>query len=241
MTRDSRPAVELYTRGDYATRYPDYHLSESANKAADLRPALKVLLGVFKGRNLRIADVGAGPGGVLDEVVKVIAGLNPQITVEPVGYEISPEAVAIGAAKFPNIPLRQKFFEVSDGPVDLVTFVDVLEHVENPWELLRTARASSRYMIVRQPMLESFSTYRHSDYAGQRKTWGHISFFTHRFFLDMADATGWEPVKVDLVASWEMAGNPPGGVIHRLITRASRPMAAFFLSGFYLNGLFRAK
>jgi hypothetical protein len=233
------PTARLYTDGEYARKHPAWHLPDAPAKAKDLTLGLAELLQRLPGERLRLADVGAGVGGVLHEVIEVVRKLDPEVHVDPVGFEISQQAVMAAGQLFPGLPIRCKFLEASDGPFDVVLLVDVLEHVENPWELLRTARATSRFLLVRQPLLECFSTFRHDNYSCQREEWGHIGFFTGRSFLDMAAATGWIPVKAGLIAPWELATSiSRGGWPHRALCRLDRTIASYFLSGFYLNGLF---
>lgn len=234
-------ATNVYINGDYGLKHQDWHLVDAPGKAEDLMPGLLAAIESSGSNTFRLADIGTGVGGVLLEVVKQLNQVHKNLNVESVGFEISPLAVETGRKLFPNLNIRQKFFESSDGPFDAVMFVDVLEHLENPWEMLRTARNSSKYMIVRQPLLESFSTFRHNNYRDQREHWGHIGYFNYYSFMDMVEATGWKPLKVDLLASWELAGNKGQRVspIYRLFVRANRLMASHFLSGFYLNGVFK--
>lgn len=235
-------AEDLYLGREYARRHSDWHLADASGKAHDLAPAVSELLPRLPEHRLRLADIGAGCGGVLHEICCLVRNLAPEIEIYPEGYEISPAAVELAARSFPELTIHRKPFDSADGPFDAVLLADVLEHLENPWELLRKARSASRYLLIRQPLLESFSTFRHDNYRAQRHEWGHIGFFTYRSFLDMAAATGWSPVKIRLAAPWELGtARSSGGVAHRLLCRSNRPLASYFISGFYLNGLFEAR
>jgi hypothetical protein len=234
-------ATDLYTSGDYGLKHQSWHLEDSPDKVDDIMPALLAVLETMQADTVTIADVGAGTGGVVAEVVNQLSQIDQNLLVHATGFEISPVAIKTGREAFPDLDLRQKFFESSDGPFDVVLFVDVLEHLENPWEMLRTAHAASEYMIIRQPLLDNFSTFRHNNYSDQREHWGHINYFNYRSFIDMANATGWKPLKVDLLASWELTENRDQSVspLHNLATRVARLMASYFLSGFYLNAAFQ--
>jgi hypothetical protein len=169
-----------------------------------------------------------------------VPAADPDIEVDPVAFDISPHAIKAAEQLFPALPMRCKEFETADGIFEAVLLVDVLEHVENPWDLLRTVRAAARFLLVRQPPLESFSTFRHDNYSSEREQWGHMAFFNHRSFLDMATATGSTPLKVTLLAPWELATSMRrGGVVQFIACRLDRTIASYFLSGFYLNGLFK--
>lgn len=242
MPPNNKPAIEQYLGGEYKSRHPDWHSAESAGKAADLQAGLEAMLRDSPQEKWKITDVGAGVGGVLDETMKRMANIQPGVELEGCGIEISSQAIAMAAQRFPHLKMQEKFFEPSDGPIDAVMFVDVLEHVENPWELLRAARSAARYMLVRQPLLEGFSTFRHRNYQLQRQDWGHIGFFSYHFFLDMTAAAGWEPLRIDLRPPWELTGNSKRpGQLQKLFADLDRVTASFFISGFYLNGVFIAR
>jgi hypothetical protein len=231
--------TSIYTSGEYWKQHPDWHLQDSPGKALDVVDAALAALDATDGPAFRLGDVGTGIGGVLAEVVRLLRERRPARVIEPVGFELAADAIAAARSTFPKIEFRNKPFEAADGPFAAVMFIDVLEHLENPREMLRTARQASEHMIVRQPLLESFSTFRHANYANQRDQWGHIAYFNFHSFLDMARATGWQPVQIALVPPWELhlhQGRKPS--LRRLLHRLSPIMASHFTSGYYLNGLF---
>jgi len=234
-------ATQRYINGDYGIQHSDWHLADSPNKVKDIAPALKFIAENIDNCSIKIGDIGSGVGGVLNETVKVLKQDYPHLNVTAIGYEIASSAVETCRSLFPTLEIRQKAFDDSDGCFDLVMFIDVLEHLENPWELLRIARNTSEYMVVRQPLLDNFSTFRHNNYRDQRQHWGHISYFNYYSFIDMAYATGWLPVKVDLCAGWELAGEKKGkaSFLHKFLVNTNRLMSSYFLSGFYLNGVFK--
>jgi SAM-dependent methyltransferase len=242
MRSSSENAVVLYASDGYAEKNPSWHLEDAPAKVGDILPACRAAIMDSGLATIRIADIGSGAGGVLNETLKQLRDAFPVLRIEGVGFEVSPFAIAKGREKFPQLDIREKFFSADDGPFSIALLVDVLEHLENPWEMLRTARATSRYLVVRQPLEEGFSFFRHNAYSKQREAFGHIGYFNWHSFLDMASATGWEPLKVDLLAAWELGtsrGSP--SLLKRLFTNANRLMASHFLSGFYLVGAFRAR
>lgn len=188
----SSGATERYQDGSYGRQHPGWHLEDARAKATDLTPGLSELVRRFNGPRLRVAEIGAGVGGVLVESVNVLHHLAPNLTVAPTGFDISPQAVESARQMFSELEMHCKLFEAEDGPFDAVLLVDVLEHLENPWDILRTAREASEYLLIRQPLLDNFCTFRHNHYSYQREHWGHIMFFTVRSLLDMAQACGWK-------------------------------------------------
>jgi hypothetical protein len=228
----------LYTDGNYAKQHPDWHLADAPGKALDLQAAVEAVAAAVGGKKLVLADIGAGVGGVLDQLVTLFRTKMPQLEISPIAFEMSLEAASEARRRFPDLDVRQKLLEPTDGPFDATLFVDVLEHVENPWELLRTARSVSQYLIVRQPLLANWSRFFHDNYRDQRETWGHISLFNCRSFADMTLATGWKPLLLQLLAPWELAGSGKKRLLPGIIVKINRPISSFVIDGFYLIGAY---
>jgi 2-polyprenyl-3-methyl-5-hydroxy-6-metoxy-1,4-benzoquinol methylase len=128
------PSDARYTEGTYARENPDWHLPDAPLKAADLYPAFRAIHQQSPDSpSLSIADIGAGAAGVLAEIVAWHGKEYPNLQIRPTGFEIAADAVALAGKHFPNIAMQNKFLDKSDGPFDVTMFVDVLEHVENPW------------------------------------------------------------------------------------------------------------
>jgi len=97
-----------------------------------------------------------------------------------------------------------EFFTRDSGNFDAALLIDVLEHLENPWDMLRVAAHNSKYLVVRQPLIANYSNFRHRNYSTQREHWGHIAYFNFPSFMDMADACGWKPIYSSLLPPWEL-------------------------------------
>ena len=237
MPAATQEARELYEGGEYAARHSDWHLADAPDKARDLMPGLRAVVKDLGGGRLRIADVGAGVGGVLVELTRLAREEFAGIELDATAFEFAPEPVKMAREKFPDLRIHQRLLQADDGPFDVVVLADVLEHLENPWELLRLVGRVSKYLLVRQPLLESLGCFRSNGYANQRETWGHIGFFNVRSFRDMLAATGWAPLKTDLVAWWELSGKQPcRNPLKRMLVRWNRELASILISGFYFNG-----
>jgi len=240
--RTTAAAEELYASGDYGRRHDGQDIADAPYKVQDIEPALLAVADAMPGPQLRLADVGCGVGAVLHGAIDRLRVLRPAMGVSGIGFDLDPYVIEVGRKQFPALDLRNKLVESTDGPFDAIMLVDVLEHLENPWEMMRTVRQLARFVIVRQPLLENLSTFRHRNYRGQRLQWGHIAYFSYYSFLDMAEATGWRPHHLHLAASWELAQNVRERVspLTRILVRANRALASYVVSGFYLNGTFEA-
>lgn len=234
-----KPATDLYTDGAYALKNPDWHAGDSAGKAADIIALFEPIFRAGQDR-LRIAEVGAGFGGVLSEVCRLLHLRHPSTTIEAAAFEISEHACREAARRHPEIDVRQKAFVAADGPFDVVMLIDVLEHLENPSQLLREVRGAGRWLVVRQPLLESISTFRRNDYPGQRAAFGHIAWFNHRSFNDLLAASGWRAVETRLTPPWQLAAQPRRRVswLNRLFAQLQPEWASYLFAGYYLFGVF---
>lgn len=88
----------------------------------------------------RALDVGCGTGFLLEQ----LAGRG----YSGVGVDLSPESVAIAQKRLADIGAADRLraevgsaYEPPEGPFDLVTLTDVLEHLEDPRACLRAIRA----------------------------------------------------------------------------------------------------
>jgi hypothetical protein len=234
------PVGPTYTDGTYLARNPDWHLADAPGKARDVAPFLIPLMQNLKTPTFSIADVGAGVCGVLSQLLPLLHLAHPAVSVNPQAFEPSTDAVRQARKLFPTIPIANRSLSNMDGPYDVALMVDVLEHLENPRSLLRLAHQVAANVVVRQPLLENFSTFRHRNYKDQRKSWGHIAYFNYHSFLDLMEDCGWEPLTLRLLPQWDLAnGRPKAPFWKRCFARRAPVMASYFLAPFYLLGSFR--
>lgn len=231
-----------YTSGQYWEQHSEWMENKTSLKAKEVVPGLRAVLDQCKSSPVRFADVGCGTGAVVANAAELIAKERPGVAFELSGFDIAANAIQRGRELFPNVKLHCKLFEPSDGPFDVVLLADVYEHLENPWELMRQVHAASEFMLVRQPLLQSLNLYRRNAYRAQRENLGHIAMFTYHQFVDMAAATGWKPVHLELLPPWEQAAwgdKKKKRLLPGLFTDMNRTLASAVISGFYLNGAFR--
>jgi len=88
--------------------------------------------------NARVLDVGCGDGAI----AKSWMANRPDICVEGIDVLVRP------ATKIPAYPFDGQRIPFEDNSFDVVTFVDVLHHAENPLQLLREARRVSNGCVL---------------------------------------------------------------------------------------------
>lgn len=140
-----------------------------------------------------VLDVGCGEGFITREWAARIApgrvvGVDlddPQLHAE---WEKNHE---------PNIEYRVMQGErlaFADGEFDMVGAIEVLEHVENPEQVLsEMARCSSRWLLVsvpREPIWRATNMARGAYWKTLGNTPGHLNHWSSREFLSMLDQYG---------------------------------------------------
>ena len=127
---------ELYTRGEYQARNPTWHAEDSAWKATQI-------IAMLRRHDLRprtVCEVGCGAGGVLRE-------LHDRVDHAPqfVGYDISPQALEhASASSSERLEFRLGSVVDDSEHFELMLLIDVIEHVEDCFSLLRGLRPRLR-------------------------------------------------------------------------------------------------
>lgn len=183
--------MSIYEDGSYLTNNPTWHEEHSAWKAGHIRRLLKA-------NNLQptsLAEVGCGAGQILVELSNTMPDVK-QFT----GYEISPQAFALCAEK------RQKRVQFINSDIlstppaeqfDVVTAIDVFEHVEDYIGFIRKMKKVGCYQVFHIPLeLSVSSILRPSTLAAARREVGHIQFFTRDTALASLEHAGLRIVDV---------------------------------------------
>lgn len=188
------PAEDLYTTGKYLQKVPTWHVEESAGKACEILRLLERHQMVPG----RVCDIGCGAG----EVLRLLQ-LHLPPTVEFVGYDISPAALALAAPRA-NDRFRFVHGAMPSDPLDhfdLLLALDVLEHVEDYFALLHALRSKSDYQIFHFPLDLSVQTViRPYGLLQKRDAYGHLHFFTKETALRALADTGYDVVEARYTA-----------------------------------------
>lgn len=78
----------------------------------------------------------------------------------------------------------QETLDNLEQPVDVVVLTEILEHVEDPDAVLRSAREAGKALVVSSPIDETFSVGNHE----------HLWAWDKAGYREMLEATGWSPV-----------------------------------------------
>jgi SAM-dependent methyltransferase len=154
------------------------------------------LLSLIESASGRVLDVGCGSGALA-------AGLRQMGAETLVGIDHDPRATAIAVGYDEVITSRIEDVDWEAlGRFDLVVAADVLEHLEDPWSVLRQLRRSGDLLAISVPNIGHFSvitnlargrfTY---DPAGGVMDQTHLRWFTRNSLRDALRQSGWEPVR----------------------------------------------
>jgi 2-polyprenyl-3-methyl-5-hydroxy-6-metoxy-1,4-benzoquinol methylase len=164
-----------------------YEINEDANRFGYYenhwkRQGLALLLKHCSPRGMTLLDYGCGRGECLDLAKK--AGFNVM------GTDIDPECVKLGARHGPTCLLNSSDPLSQFGPksFDVVTCFHVLEHVENPKQVLTPIGKIARaYVVLAVPNLRNLHrTFRRKIELSETNE-GHLQSWDHWHLLNLAE------------------------------------------------------
>ncbi len=176
---------DLYTGGGYLASHPTWHVEESPWKT---RYALRLLERNHLAPHT-VCEVGCGAGEILRLLQQRL-----DASCRFYGYEISPQAFAM-AHERANSRLTFTLGDIRDDPhrrFDLILVMDVLEHMEDYFDLLRAVRPMSQYKIFHIPLDISVRSVLTGELAKYREMHGHLHYFTRELALRTLRDAGYE-------------------------------------------------
>lgn len=182
----------------------------------------------------RVLDIGCGEGGVGRRVREKGATWVSGVELEPAAAERAAEAYdeVLGGRV-------EERLDQLNGPFDTILAYDVLEHLVDPWELLRrlhAVAAESARLHVSVPNARHWSLARDLLVRGtfgyapaEHRDVTHLRWFTRRDLVAALESTGWCVEDVSHGALRPLS---------RLLARATRGVSADFLA-YQLSALAR--
>lgn len=210
-------AVDRYTSGSYLETNPDWHIEDSAWKAAQVREMLARHDLVPR----TVCEVGCGAG----EVLRV---LRDELSFAPtlVGYDISPQAYEFASTRVGD-RLRFVLGDLAGEPpevaFDVLLILDVIEHLEDPFALLRAMKPRAEHVLLHIPLdMTVQAIARNLLISSSREPLGHLNYFQKETALATLTETGYEIV--DWVYTPSTFVHPPENLRARLIQALRKAM-----------------
>ena len=164
--------TKRYTDGQYFQDNPEWHSRESKWKADNILKILKKNRIDFNS----VSELGCGAGLILHNLYRQ---LPSQVTFN--GYDISPQAIEL-CSTLENDRLRFRQADILSSNIDrtdLFLCIDILEHVENYFQVIRCIRELSDHQIFHFPIdLSANALLRPQKILHSRDNVGHIHYFT---------------------------------------------------------------
>jgi len=161
----------MYTDGRYLRRNPGWGLEDAPFKAAFIN-------GLLRRNDIHpeeIIEIGCGSGAILEILSK-----NKEVALLK-GYDISPQAINIAnrihsdKIKFYN----EDILQMNGYHTDLLLVIDVFEHVNDFYTMLRRIRKRSTHFIFHIPLdLSCRTLFKPHVLLQQREAVGHIHYFS---------------------------------------------------------------
>jgi SAM-dependent methyltransferase len=233
-------AFEQYTSGEYLKKNPSWGTEDSKWKAAQILEMLDRHALPLR----RVGEVGCGAGEILRQLHDK---LDPAI--EFVGYDVSPQAIDLAQSRATS-RLRFQLKDIHDddvGHFDLILLIDVIEHVQDYFDLLETARRRSTYTMLHIPLdLSALSVARPHSLVDTYNSLGHVHFFVKATTLRILDDVGFDILDWKYTTVFGMTHRPPGSpklralnAARKLIHSVSPDLSARLLGGYSLLVLAR--
>jgi hypothetical protein len=200
-----------YQDGSYLAHNPDWDRSDSLWKAL----LVKAILKESKLSPLRICEVGCGAGEILVHLRKsfpdaILTGFDISTDASRFWKNHEGQGIQYYCADF--LTLNQEQY-------DCILLLDVIEHLTNPFAFLEAIRVRAKFFVFHFPLdLSASSVLRESPLLTQRKTVGHIHYFTKELALALLRESGLD------VMHWRYTNASLSGPSRTLKTRlASLP------------------
>ena len=182
----------------------------------------------------RVLDVGCGEG-------RTGASLRRAGATWIAGIELDKAAAALAAESYDDVregPVESELGAI-DGPFDTILAYDLLEHLVDPWQLLRRLHgvaAPRARLHVSVPNARHWSLLRDLALRGtfgytpaEHRDVTHLRWFTRRDLVELLESTGWSVQGIDFGALRPLS---------RLAARATRGRSPEFLA-YQLSSLAR--
>jgi hypothetical protein len=189
--------MNIYQSGIYLDENPGWHEEDSPWKA-------KQILGMLDRHELPISticEVGCGAGEILKQLQNKLDGDHNFY-----GYDISPQAYELCSKKSNDkLIYYLKDFTKEDCYYNLLLIMDVVEHIEDYFNFLRSIRIRGQYKIFQFPLdMNALNIIVHRLISTMRNKYGHIHYFTKEIALEILKDTGYEVIDYFYTRSFDL-------------------------------------
>ncbi len=179
---------QIYPPNYYAYSAEERSFVHRIKDALDALRFRRILSGL-SGTRLSVLDVGGGDGRQLD----VVRGLDSRVTFTQV-VDLDPEARTRAVSRGHHYFCGRVEDFATDDRFDLILLINLIEHVSEPGEVLRTLRrhlTPQGTVLIKTPNTDSWDArlFRHRDWGGYHCP-RHWVLFDRRNFTKLAEESG---------------------------------------------------
>jgi SAM-dependent methyltransferase len=190
MTQTSE---KRYVDSEYLAANPGWHAEDAPWKA---RMIHKLWLRTGLPMPGTVAEIGCGSGQILAELQSRFSGA----TVYE-GFDIAPDAIRMAQKEARNgLSFHCEDLTHSTRTFDVLLCIDVFEHVENPFEFLRTIRKLAPVVVFNIPLEMHVAGVLINHQLWTRRHYGHLHFYTAVVALETLKECGYSVVASSYVS-----------------------------------------
>lgn len=186
---DDHPGKNSFYEDSYLCINPDLHEKDILEKTKTVREVIDYLITQHELHFRKIIDVGSGSTLILKGALNFIHSLSGK---RPLGLSVDISSTILKSspgcqnicklrADAGNLPLADQSF-------DLLLMIDLLEHTEDPYRVLKEALRVARFVIVKTPLELSFYTFLRGGknrLQSLEKKYGHIQHFNRTYIMKL--------------------------------------------------------
>lgn len=186
-------ADKRYSDGEYLAANPTWGEEDSAWKAERIHS-------LWKRCGLpvpdSVAEIGCGAGLILATLQEKFPG-----TVSYSGYDIAPAAIEMARKRSnPHLSFHREDLLRAERRFDVLLCIDVFEHVENPFEFLRTIRRLAPIVVFNIPLEMHVAGVLINHQKWTRRQYGHLHFYTAAVAFETLRECGYSVIAHDYVS-----------------------------------------
>jgi hypothetical protein len=207
-----------YSTDDYLKKNPTWDIEDSPWKA-------KNVLRLISSIDLKpssICEVGCGAGAILAELRPHFQG------TEIFGFDIAPDAAAFWN-DYTNKNIKfylGDFFELNVRRYDVLLLLDVIEHLQNPFEFLSRLRDFADYFIFHIPLdLSAITVLREMPLLHARNKVGHVYYFTKQIAISLIKECNYDILKCQYTGA---SMNAPNRSLKTKLANIPRSVVGYF-------------
>jgi SAM-dependent methyltransferase len=228
-----REANYRYQSNDYLLQNPTWDEEDSPWKAAKI-------LKLIKRHHLAprsICEVGCGAGGVLAALRNDL-----ELDCQFIGFDIAPALNAFWSKHDKAITFHLGDFLTFEprSVYEVLLLIDVIEHLENPFDFLRQASSRAKWFILHIPLdLHVSAAFRNSPLLKARNQFGHLHYWNKDLSLQMLKECGltiidWEYTRGTIELQQKSLQRDVANIVRRLLFPIAPDVAVRILGGFSL-------